>query len=35
MPGLILFSALFAVVIFVVAIKFTGDAVMGIAIGEF
>lgn len=35
MSGLILFSALFAVVIFVVGIKFTGDAVMGIPIGEF
>ena len=35
MSGLILFSALFAVVIFVVAIKFTETATMGIPTGEF
>lgn len=35
MSGLILFSALYAVVIFVVAIKFTVPEVMGIPIGEF
>lgn len=35
MSGLILFSALFAVVIFVVAIKFTAPMVMGVPIGEF
>ena len=35
MTGLILFGALFAVVIFVVAVKFTEPLVMGIPIGEF
>ncbi|MDE6396431.1 MAG: rod shape-determining protein RodA, partial [Muribaculaceae bacterium] len=35
MSGLILFSALYAVIIFVVAIKFTETAVMGIPVGEF
>ena len=35
MSGLVLFAALYSVVIFVVAIKFTGSAVMGIPVGEF
>lgn len=35
MSGLILFGALFAVVVFVVTVKFTESAVMGIPIGEF
>lgn len=35
MSGLIMFSALFAVVIFVVAVKFTESTVMGIPSGEF
>jgi rod shape determining protein RodA len=35
MSGLILFSAFFAVVVFVVAIKFTETAIMGIPTGEF
>lgn len=35
MSGLILFGAVFAVVIFVVAMKFTEGAVMGVATGEF
>lgn len=35
MSGLILFTALLAVVIFVIAIKFTETAVMGIPTGEF
>lgn len=35
MSGLVLFAALFAVVIFVVTVKFTTSAVMGIPSGEF
>jgi rod shape determining protein RodA len=35
MSGLILFAAVFAVVIFVVAIKFTETAIMGIPTGQF
>lgn len=35
MSGLVLFAALYSVVIFVVAIKFTESAVMGIPVGEF
>ena len=35
MPGLILFAALFAVVIFVVAVKFTADMLLGLSVGEF
>ncbi len=35
MSGLILFAAVFAVVIFVVAIKFTETTIMGIASGQF
>ena len=35
MNGLILFGALFAVIIFVVTLKFTGSAVMGIPVGQF
>ena len=35
MPGLILFAALFAVVIFVVAVKFTEEMMFGLPIGEF
>ena len=35
MSGLVLFAALYSVVMFVVAIKFTGSAVMGIPVGEF
>ena len=35
MSGLILFSAMYAVIIFVVAVKFTDPTVMGIPVGEF
>lgn len=35
MSGLLMFGALLAIVIFVVAVKFTGSAVMGIPVGEF
>ncbi|MGM9827732.1 MAG: rod shape-determining protein RodA [Muribaculaceae bacterium] len=35
MSGLILFGALFAVIVFVVTVKFTASTVMGIPVGEF
>lgn len=35
MSGLLLFGALYAIIIFVVAIKFTADTIMGVPTGEF